>query len=98
MAREENLIVLFEIYGLKMGGYRKISNGHRIKITRYGLQSHDDFNIIRNFLYGYFATVLKVLIPLILFVKNVYFFLFFYPKIGLNAYHLQTQMKIIQVI
>ena len=51
-----------------------------------------------NFFAWLFITVLQVILLLILFVKDFYLLIFFYPKIGLNAHHLQTQMKIIQVI
>ena len=43
-------------------------------------QNHDAFNIVQNFLHGYFITVLQVIILLILFVKNFYFLIFFDPN------------------
>ena len=69
-------------------------------IARYGCQSHDTFKVINIFLYSYFITPLQVIILLILFAKDIYFLIFFDPKIGLNANYLETQIqiKIIQVI
>ena len=77
------MVTIFEIYGPKNGGFTE--RFLMVTIENYEMWSSkpsDDIKIIQNLLYGYFITVLQVIIPLILFVKNFYFLIFFYPKIG----------------